>query len=207
VKIENKIGTDESGKGDFFGYLVIAGVIVNDEKPLHQLGIRDSKKMLDSVIHKNATKIRKICKYDIVKISPEKYNSLYKKFNNLNKLLAWGHARVIENLLSYGHVDKIIVDKFASSSVLEEALFPKGKKANIIQKVRGEEDMAVAAASVIARSEFLSSLRAIGRELGIVIPKGSTSIAVEAARQIKNDFGEDILPKIVKMNFKITKKL
>ena len=41
------IGTDESGKGDFFGPLVIAGVLVDEKNAQHflNLGIKDSKKL------------------------------------------------------------------------------------------------------------------------------------------------------------------
>ena len=95
------MGVDESGKGDYFGYLVIAGVLVDDEaaKKLKVLGVKDSKSLSDASVHKIAAGIKKICRHDIVRISPEKYNMLYKNFKSLNRLLAWGHAQAIENLL------------------------------------------------------------------------------------------------------------
>src|SRR3989338_8500741 len=151
------MGVDESGKGDYFGYLVIAAVIADDAAAakLKELGVKDSKALSDSVVNKLATKIKKTCKFDIVRISPEKYNSLYKKFRSLNKMLAWGHARVIENMLQKTQVDLVVTDKFGEESFLKKTLFENGRKAKIIQKIRAESDPAVAAASVLGRAGFL----------------------------------------------------
>ena len=94
-----RIGTDEVGKGDYFGPLVVAGVLLNEEKEknLSKLGIRDSKTLSETTISNMATKIRRILskeEYEVVWISPLKYNILYKKLRNLNRILGWGHARV-----------------------------------------------------------------------------------------------------------------
>ncbi len=161
--MSSRIGVDESGKGDYFGYLVVAGVMIDDtaEKKLAALKVKDSKKLLDFTVTKLARDIKKICKYDIVKISPEKYNQLYKKFGpkGLNKLLAWGHARVIENLVKKNSCDYVISDKFGDERYLKSALMENGKKIKLIQQVRAESDMAVAAASILARAEFLKTLK------------------------------------------------
>ena len=98
-------GVDESGKGDFFGPLVIAGVF-SDRQSARQfldLGVQDSKRIASDVrIYAFAKEIRRIARdaTDVVAIGPARYNELYKKFGNLNSLLGWGHARVIENLLA-----------------------------------------------------------------------------------------------------------
>ncbi|MCD7879450.1 MAG: DUF3378 domain-containing protein, partial [Candidatus Gastranaerophilales bacterium] len=94
------IGTDESGKGDFFGALVIAGVQVNEtnSQKFINAGIKDSKKLDDKKILQLANLIKANSVHSVVVITPQKYNELYYKFNNLNKLLAWGHARAIENI-------------------------------------------------------------------------------------------------------------
>ena len=206
----SRIGVDESGKGDYFGYLVIAGVIVDDtsEKKLVSMGVKDSKKMLDSAVSRMARDIKKICKHDIVKVSPEKYNMLYKKLGkkSLNKLLAWGHARVIENLLKKDGIDHVITDKFGDERFLKNALMENGKKAKIIQKVRAESDIAVAAASILARAEFLKTLKRLSLEVGYKLPKGSTHVE-DAAKIMIEKYGEKILPMIAKMHFKITRRI
>src|SRR3972149_887344 len=167
---KNWIGTDESGKGDYFGPLVIAGVFCNLEleKELKALNVRDSKVVSDNQVKQMAEKIRQICLHNLVVIGPEKYNQLYEKIKNLNKLLAWGHARVIENLLDSlpSKVDLVISDKFGDEKFVERALMEKGKKIRLEQRIKAEEDVAVAAASILARAEFLTRLRRLSSELG-----------------------------------------
>ena len=204
------IGVDESGKGDYFGYLVAAGVLSDDEseKKLRQLGVKDSKKLLDAAALKMAVQVKKVCRYEIVKISPEKYNSLYKKFGpkGLNKLLAWCHARVIENILEKNECDYVITDKFGDERFLKDALMEKGKKIKVVQMVRAESDIAVAAASVLARAEFLKTLKKLSLEVGYKLPKGSTDVET-AAKIMVERYGEKILPMIAKTHFKITKRV
>ena len=203
-----KIGVDEAGKGDYFGYLVVAAVLVDDRKELQlkDIGVKDSKLLSDSSIRKLAPKIKKICKYDIVKISPEKYNRLYSKFRSLNKLLAWAHARAIENLLKNNECDLVISDRFTEKNFLVESLFEKGKKVKLKQIFKAEKDIAVASASVLARYEFLRTLRMLGRNLGIILPKGSAHVK-EVAYTLVKRYGKDILYEVAKVHFKITKQL
>ncbi len=206
------IGVDEAGKGDYFGYLVVAAVCADEknEPILKSIGVKDSKMLSDASVRELAAKIKKLCQYEIVKISPERYNTIYKKFHSLNKLLAWGHARSIENLLEKTEwnikEDYVITDKFADERFLKEALFEKGRKARVIQKINGESYIAVAAASILARNEFLATLRMLGREIGFVLPKGATHVE-ETARQIVEKHGTEILDKVVKIHFKTTKRV
>lgn len=203
------IGVDESGKGDYFGYLVVAAVYVDGaaEEKLKALRVRDSKLVLDSTAQKMAAQIRKICRHDIVKISPEKYNLLYARFRSLNRLLAWGHARAIENMLGkVGNVEFVITDKFGDEDLVKNAVFEKTKKIKLIQKTRAESDIAVAAASVLARAEFLKTLRQLSLLVGYKLPKGSTHVE-EAAKEMIQRHGADILGKVAKTHFKITKRL
>ena len=88
-----RIGIDESGKGDYFGPLVIAAVFVNaiTQNELALMRVRDSKNISDGHILEMAPDIRTICPHSIVAIGPKKYNELYAKMKNLNRLLAWGH--------------------------------------------------------------------------------------------------------------------
>ncbi|HLC67946.1 MAG TPA: ribonuclease HIII [archaeon] len=202
------VGLDESGKGDYFGYLVVAGVVIDEATAakLKSVGVKDSKKMSDRAVAAAAKEVKRICKYDVVKISPEKYNQLYKKFKNLNKMLAWAHARVMENIVEKYEVDHIVVDKFADESVLKSMLFDKSKKKELIQKIRGEEDIAVAAASVIARDEFLKTLHALSNEVGIILPKGATHVEA-TAKKILEKYDENTLSLVAKTHFKTTRKV
>ncbi len=153
-------GVDESGKGDFFGPLVIAGVYVERETARHFLeaGVTDSKRISsDARIRALAAEIRKISRGDVVAIGPGRYNEMYAKFGNLNSLLGWGHARVIENLLErVPDCPRSLSDQFADARVIESALLRHGRKIVIEQRPRAEADVAVAAASIIAREAFIA---------------------------------------------------
>lgn len=204
----SRIGVDEAGKGDYFGFLAAAAVYADDgmEKKLAALGVKDSKLLSDSAIKALAPKIKKTCPHDIVRISPEKYNVLYEKFRSLNKLLAWAHARAIENLLGTIACDTVIIDKFGDERLVKDMLFEKGKKVKLIQRINAEQDLAVAAASVLARDAFLTTLRGLGREVGFVLPKGATHVE-DTAKKIVELHGEDGLRFVAKMHFKITKRI
>lgn len=207
-----RIGVDEAGKGDYFGYLVAAAVAVDDakEKELRKLGVKDSKLLSEAAIKRLAPAIKKLCKHDIVKISPKRYNELYKKFKSLNKFLAWAHARTIENMLSKMNDAAdvtIVTDKFAEEKFLKEALMAQGKNAKITQKVRADEsDIAVAAASILARYEFVRTLRDLSRAIGYSLPKGSAHVK-DAARYLLENYGEGVLNEVAKLHFKITKQI
>lgn len=203
------IGVDEAGKGDYFGYLVTAAVFVEDknEEKLKALGVKDSKKLSDFAVKNLAPQIKKLCIYDVVKISPEKYNQLYKKFLNLNKLLAWSHAQAIENILSKVDCNLVITDKFADEKFLGDALLKKGVKVRVEQRIKADEnDIAVAAASILARDEFLKTLRLLGREVGTVLPKGATHVE-NKAKELVEKHGSEVLNFVAKMHFKITKRV
>lgn len=202
------IGVDEAGKGDYFGYLVVAGVVLDEskKKSLEEMGVKDSKHLSDSTVLRLATQIKRLCKHDIVRISPEKYNALYSKFKSLNKLLAWGHARIIENLLEKNEVDFVITDKFGDEKLLKNSLFERGRKAKIHQKIRAESDMAVAAASVLARAEFLKTLKKLSMEIGYSLPKGATHVE-EAAKELVQKHKEEVLDFVAKKHFKTTKRV
>ncbi len=196
------LGIDESGKGDFFGPLVIAGVFVEDEKKLRSLGIKDSKTLKDERILELAKEIKRRCFVDVVKISNERYNRLYDDIGNLNSLLAWGHAKVIENSLGHVDPDYAISDKFASEDVLASRLQQRGKKIELVQRVRAEENIAVAAASIIARAEFVLALQKLSFRYGMELPLGAGKNVLEAAKGFSSKFGMDELKKVCKRHFR-----
>ena len=158
------IGVDESGKGDFFGPLVIAACYVGPAEADRLDGVKDSKKLTDPKALELAKQIKSICPHSIIAIGPAKYNELYQKFANLNKLLEWGHARAIENVLEQKSCPLVISDQFANPAGLKRALFAKGKQVELISQVRAEEELSVAAASVLARATFLDKLDALSQE-------------------------------------------
>lgn len=206
-------GVDESGKGDYFGPLVISAVFLSEGSynQLQNLNICDSKLIKNSrKIKELASQIRKNCigSYTTICISPEKYNILYDKIGNLNKLLAWGHSRAIENILENNPECKMIIsDKFANEKHLKNALMQKGKEIKILQRIKAEEDIAVAAASILARESFILSMEGISAELKKEIPKGAGSKVKETARQIYLEKGRECLKKYVKMHFRTTEKI
>lgn len=206
---EARIGVDESGKGDYFGPLVIAGVHITPEieKKLVEIGVKDSKCISDKKIMVLREKIIEMCPYSVVVIGPQRYNQLYDKIGNLNRMLAWGHARVIENVLSKVNCDRVIIDKFGNNKFILDALMKRGKKIPVVQKVRAESDCAVAAASVLARGEFLRRLAKLSKELGIKLPKGASKIVEQSAQDLITKKGFEILQSTAKIHFKTTKKV
>ena len=199
-----RIGIDESGKGDFFGPLCIAGVYVKPDQfaTLQSLGVKDSKSLSDSSIRKLAKAIQTVCVFHIVKINPQKYNQIYAEFKNLNRLLAWGHATAIEQLVQQTGCQNVIIDQFADESVVELALKRKKLLVNLTQRHRAEEDLAVAAASILARYAFIEGLDRMGQELGIELPKGSSQATQQVGREIVTRWGEEKLRTICKEHFK-----
>ncbi len=202
------IGIDESGKGDYFGPLVVAGVYVDPvvAKMLRELGVMDSKRIgSDARIEALAEEMRGIrgLVYDVIVIGPERYNQLHAKFGNLNKLLAWGHARVIENLLErVPDCPRALSDKFANEFVLENALLERGKKITLEQRTKAESDPAVAAASIFAREKFVRWLGEAGERLGVPLPKGVSEAVKVAARTLMSKHHPDVLSKVAKIHFR-----
>lgn len=198
------LGIDESGKGDFFGPLVIAGVVAcgSDIKRLETNGIRDSKKISDNRILELSRWLRDNFIHTIVIIGPEKYNQLYAKIRNLNKLLAWGHSRVIENIAEGNKIDMVISDKFGRDDFIEGALMKYGKEIELHQMTKGESVIQVAAASIVARATFINQMENISHRYETALPKGAGDIVDKVASELVGRFGKDVLDKVAKIHFK-----
>jgi ribonuclease HIII len=205
-KIDNRIGIDESGKGDYFGPLVIAAVFVTreTEQELVLMDARDSKRISDGRILEMAPDIRQLYPHSIVAIGPQRYNELYEKIRNLNRLLAWGHARALENLLEHVNCEVAISDQFGDERFVLNALMQKGKRIRLVQRTKAESDRAVAAASILARAEFLLRLKRLSEEVGTTLPKGASPTVELAARMVIKKHGVDRLKTVAKMHFKTT---
>lgn len=205
------IGTDEAGKGDYFGPLVVAGALVDQdsEKALLALGTRDSKKLSDKRVMSIEKDIKRALgdgRWEVLRIDPERYNTLYSKMGDLNKMLAWAHGRVIENLLNANPDCALaVVDEFSARS-LTDALMEKGRSIRVVQSVRGERDTAVAAASILARAEFLRRLEKLGQEFGMELPRGASMVEA-VARQLVGTHGKEKLSRVAKLHFRTTNKV
>jgi len=205
---EPHFGIDESGKGDFFGPLVIAGCYVDGDvaRKLEAAGVMDSKRIgSDAKIFSLADKIREIpgAIHEVIVIAPPRYNELYAQFGNLNKLLAWGHARTIENLAERKpDCPRALSDQFANPRVLQASMMERGKQLELVQRTKAESDPAVAAASVLAREAFVRWLDEKSAEVGVPLQKGASHLVIEAAQKIATISGRESLQGLAKTHFK-----
>ncbi len=208
-----RIGVDESGKGDFFGPMCVAGAYVNEAvvKAWEGKGIRDSKTISsDRKIAELAKVIRETpgCVTTVVPIGNEAYNRLYAKMHSVNAILAWGHARVIENLMGLRYQMnpppvRAISDQFAATKeTVAQALMRMGREIDLVQRHKAEADLAVAAASILARTEFVTRLARLEQEYSVRLPKGASPAVEEAAKEFIAKHGADTLPKVAKTHFR-----
>lgn len=210
-KFEPHFGIDESGKGDFFGPLVIAGAYTDGviARRLIDAGIMDSKRVTSAArIRKLAAIIRETpgCTTAVVSIGPERYNEMFASFKNLNRLLAWGHARAIESLAAARpDCPRTLSDQFARPEVLERALKQKGLTIRLEQRTKGESDTAVAAASILARERFIDWMDKTSAASGVKLPLGASDSVIQAARELIAKHGPDALGKVAKLHFKTTR--
>ena len=204
INFKSRIGVDEAGKGDYFGPLCVAGVFADEAqiRELLSIGVRDSKKIGDKSILEMAARIKTKALYSIITLVPPKYNELYAKFGNLNHLLAWCHASVIENLAKKTGCKEAIIDQFAAESLVLSAIRRKNLSINLEQRHRGEEDPVVAAASILARAAFVEGIQKLSLEAGRELPKGASAQVKKAAALLLREKGPEELAKYVKTHFK-----
>jgi ribonuclease HIII len=205
------MGIDESGKGDFFGPMVIAAAYTNEDlsKTMQDMGVRDSKQISsDAQALRIGSEIRKLLgpnRYTVVRIGNATYNRLYAKMRSVNRLLAWSHARCIENLLNtVPSCPRAVSDQFGSKEVVERALMQKGRKIVLEQRHKAESDIAVAAASILAREGFLRSLVALRDQYGQEFPKGASPQVRAAAVALVGTKGPGVLIDVAKCHFRTT---
>lgn len=210
------IGTDEAGKGDYFGPLVSAAVFVDTRTAavLRELGVRDSKTLSDPRIRVLARAVRQTVGPTgaaVIRVPPERYNRLYEEFRregkSLNALLAWAHARAIEDLLAAGApTDNVLVDRFTDVGYIRARLLraTRARSINLVALPRAEANVAVAAASILARAAFVEWLERTSGELGLSLPKGASPAVVTAAREVVARDGQARLGDVAKLHFKTT---
>lgn len=208
--VQPHMGVDESGKGDFFGPLVVASAYVDADlaRAMREMNVRDSKSITsDNKALQMGRELRGLLgrRFSVVRIGPEAYNRLYAKMRNVNTLLSWAHARAIENLLeAVPDCPRAISDQFGNKEQVRRALMKKGRGIELVQRPRAESDLAVAAASVIARDAFLRALKGMGEEYDAVFPKGASAVVREAAVELGRRRGPDVLLATAKCHFKTT---
>ena len=206
-------GIDESGKGDYFGPLVIAGTYTDGAgtRALMEAGVMDSKRVSSSErIRALAGAIRRThgVVASVVLIGPERYNDLYERFSNLNELLAWGHAKVIEELSQrVPDCPRALSDQFANPRVLQRALERKGVDLELQQRTKGESDVAVAAASILAREAFVKWIERAKDQWGVALALGAGPPVLEAGQVFLDRHGEKELRNVAKVHFKTTNQL
>ena len=203
------IGMDEAGKGDFFGPVCIAAVYADEAgiKKLFQMGVKDSKRLSDETILKLSAKIRAEFPVATVRLFPLKYNELYGRFKNLNRMLAWAHTAALKELSEKTGCRRAIVDQFAKEEVMNAALRQKHLEVALEQRTGGEADVVVAAASILARADFVKGIEQLGNEIGQILPKGASPSVREAGVLLVRKYGADILVKVAKVHFKTREEI
>lgn len=200
------IGVDESGKGDYFGPLVIAGVYADQKMKIElmKLGVADSKTLNDTKIHQMAEKIKTLCPFEIIILNNETYNKVYDSIQNLNELLAWGHAKTIENLVQKTACKVALSDQFGNEKLIKNRLMEHSKNITLEQRPRAEQNVVVAAASILARDAFVVKMKELELRYNQPFPKGAGSITIEAGKEFVRRYGKERLSEVSKMHFKTT---
>lgn len=203
-------GSDESGKGDFFGPLVVAAVVVDTTtaEKLAAAGVKDCKLITDNKILELENVIKNIVvDYSVLELKPKFYNLRYEQIaaqgGKLNQLLGYGHVAALSKVLERNPECKsALIDQFTTSDVNVVALKERFPKCHVQQKPRAESDLAVAAASVLARAQFLRTMAELAANIGREeLPKGGGTHATACARELAQDLGKDVLRNLVKLHF------
>jgi len=201
---EAVIGSDEVGKGDYFGPLVVCAVRLEpgQSDEIRRAGVRDSKTLTDAECIRLGGALRTRYAVAVERLDPVDYNQVYVT-GKLNELLADLHAKALTRLATPGV--RVVVDKFANEKLLEKRLKSLGIR--LEQRTRAESEPAVAAASVIARGEFLVALKELSDEAAVDLHKGAGPPVDASARRYVALHGFDALTKVAKLHFKNTLKI
>ena len=207
-------GSDESGKGDLFGPLVVASVLLTREQAekITALGVKDSKQLTDKQIAVLAVKIKTgVTSYKVTSLQPLAYNRLYDAMKaerkNLNDLLAWCHAKVLSELLSECSFLFAVVDRFCVHDLISRRLKNVPPSFSLLQIPKGERDPAVAAASILAREQYVTDMTRLSEKVGVCLPKGASAGVKECAGRLLRQLGPDEMKQYVKWHFKTIAEL
>lgn len=208
------IGTDEVGKGDYFGPMVLGAAYVDagSAPKLEEIGVGDSKKFSDSKIETMAAEIKKVIPHATLVFTPAEYNETYPEYGNVSPMLADLHAKVAADLLeqlSKGRVacNHVVVDQFSKNVKRLENAFSKIKHDITLEQFhKGESDIAVAAGSILARAKFLEEWGKMDEKYDMKFPKGASSV-IGAGKDFVAEHGEEELRNVAKVSFKTTSQV
>jgi ribonuclease HIII len=206
---ESHAGLDESGKGDFFGP-VVAATVIADRSAIEswiKAGVKDSKKIaelqimkLDAIIRDTRGVVVETCFCHTM----ARYNELMGRPNaNLNRLLAWQHATALTTALGKKRVPWGLLDQFTEQPLTQREVAKKGvTDFDLRMRTKAEEDPVVAAASVVARAEFVRQMHALSKRLGEKLQKGAGPLVKEQGARIIEKFGARGLGDFAKLHFR-----
>jgi ribonuclease HIII len=201
-------GLDESGKGDLFGP-VVAATVIADRSAIEgwiKAGVKDSKKIVDTQIIKLDKLIRETHGVAVATClcGMPKYNLLMSRPHaNLNRLLAWQHATALAQALSRKTAPRGLLDQFSKQPLVQRELAKMGiKDFELAMRTKAEEDPVVAAASVVARAEYVRQMHSLSKGFGGTLQKGAGPIVKEQAAQIVARFGARALGNFAKLHFR-----
>jgi ribonuclease HIII len=205
-----RLGIDEAGKGDYFGPLVVAGARIPDaevEESLIRIGVRDSKLLKsDERARQISARLLEVLGSEnvcVVALSPLQYEARRKEAGNVNRLLAEIDAGIIEKFKD--DIRVVVVDEFARDTrACLEPVMPEGVELEV--RPRAEDDVAVAAASVLARAWFLEELGRLSGWAGFDLPKGATHV-LDAGRRVFRERGRAGLDEVAKTSFRTTEQI
>ncbi|MEM7307109.1 MAG: ribonuclease HIII [Planctomycetota bacterium] len=200
------IGGDESGKGDYFGPLVVAAVRLEpgDSDRLRAGGVADSKTLSDETAFRVGPALRERFPTAMRVLQPPEYTRRQAAHGNVALLLAELYREVVEEIALPGCA--VLIDQFSKNKGRLESVF-RDLDVRLFQEHRAERAMAVAAASIVAREGFLTGLRELSDEVGVTLPKGAGPPVLRAGRELLKIHGPDVLDRIAKTHFKTTGKL
>ncbi len=202
---EAQVGSDEVGKGDYFGPLVVAAVRLepDEARELVEWGVADSKRIKDPQALKLGSLLRNKVRHCVESLQPPEYNQAHSSYGNLNPLLAALHAKAIRAVAEPG--ERVLVDQFADASLMEREL--QGSGLRLEQEHRAERYVTVAAASILARAEFLLALDELSNEFGVPLHKGAGAPTDRAGVAYVRQHGPEALSRVAKVHFKNTLRI
>lgn len=208
------IGSDESGKGDYFGPLVVAAVCLDQKGAawLRAAGVTDSKALSDQENVSLASQVRKVAvSTSVVALLPEEYNTRYAATaaagGTLNDLLASVHTEAIQTVAVQSGCTTALVDQFAGERLLQDLLSTRCPDLLVLQRPRAEQETAVAAASVLARARFLGDLDLLGEPYHVHLLKGASAGVTRQAAQLVGRYGPGVLRSVAKTHFRTTGRI
>lgn len=204
-------GSDESGKGDYFGPLVVCAAIITekDYPYVQELFVRDSKTLSENELNDIAPKLMKLLKYNLQVLDNESYNQLYEKYPNINILTAILHNKAFVALdKSYGLPETTVIDEFASAKNYFNYLKdePVVFKNLIFEKKAEPKCLAVAAASIIATYTYKKEILKMRSHFNFDFPFNKNLIDLKA-KEFVQEFGKKELSKVAKLHFTNTQRI